>query len=118
MTPGMCEALVVLPAFAGHDIGKVAKQSRPKGKALKSACQEEPRDLFRHLFYVAGFLPPDGGTKQLSQGGNAELFFGSGAVSLDGFQTQIQIAGNFRRRAALTEQLKNFKFAVTQTFYR
>ena len=71
-----------------------------------------------HLFYVASFLPPDGGAKQLSQRGNAELFFGSGAVSLDSFQTQIQISGNFRRRAALAEQLKNFQFAVTQTFYR
>ena len=118
MTPGMCEALVVLPAFAVDGIGKVAKQSRPNGDALKSACQEEPFDLFRRLFYVAGFLPPNGGAKQLSQRGNAELVFGSGAISLDGFQTQIQISGNFRRRAALAEQLKNFQFAVAQTFYR
>jgi len=118
MTPGMLKALVLPPAFAGDGIGKVAKQSRPKGKALKSACQEEPFDLFRRLFYVAGFLPPDGGAKQLCQRGNAELVFGSGAISLDGFQAQIQIAGNLRRRAALAEQLKNFQFAVTQTFYR
>jgi hypothetical protein len=75
-------------------------------------------DPFRGLFYVAGFFPPDGGAKQLSQRGDPELVFGSGAVSLDGFQTQIQVAGNFRWRAALAEQLKNFQFAVTQTFYR
>ena len=67
---------------------------------------------------MAGIVPSDGGAKQLSQRGNAELFFRSGAVRLNGFQAQIQIAGNFRRRAALAEELKNFQFAVTQTFYR
>src|SRR5882724_3628090 len=82
------------------------------GHWLASAVYDR---LCRRLFYVAGIVPSDGGAKQLCQRGNAELFLGSGAVSLDGFETQIQIAGNFRRRAALAEQLKNFKFAVTQT---
>ena len=92
---------------------------------LTDICQARPYigirfDLTKQigLFYVPGFVPPDGSAKQLSQRGNAELVFRSGAVSLDGFQTQIQIARNFRRRAALAEQLKNFQFAVTQTFYR
>jgi len=63
-------------------------------------------DLFRRLFYVPSIVPSNGRARQLSQGRNAELFFRSGAVSLDSFQTQIQISGNFRRGAALAEQLK------------
>ena len=39
---GYVKVLVVLQAFAVDAIGKVAKQGRPKGKALKSACQEKP----------------------------------------------------------------------------
>jgi len=35
-------------------------------------------DLFRRLLYVAGIVPSAGGAKQLSQRGNAELFFRSG----------------------------------------
>ena len=55
------------------------------------------------LFYVTGIVPLDRGAKQLSQRSNAELFFRSGAVRLDGFQTKIQIPGNLRRAAALAE---------------
>src|SRR5512132_4467876 len=115
---GYVEGFVAFPAFAVGATAKEAKRSRPKGKALESAWEEEPFDLFRRLFCVAGIVPSDGGAKQLSQRGDAELFFRSGAVSLNRFQTEIQISGNFRRRAALAEQLKNFQFAVTQTFYR
>src|SRR6266436_2060455 len=93
------------------------KRSRPKGQGIGTSVSGRTFDLSRCLFYAAGIVPSDGGAKQLGQRGNAELVFGSGAVSLNGFQTQIQISGNFRRCAALAEQLKNFQFAVTQTFY-
>src|SRR5215203_559235 len=70
------------------------------------------------LFYMAGIIPSNGRTKQLSQRGKPELLFCSRAVSLDGFETQIQITGNFGRSATPAEQLKNFQFAIAQTFHR
>jgi hypothetical protein len=83
MTPGMLKSLLHFPGFAVDPTGKEAKQSRPNGKALESAAQS--LDLVRRLFYATGIIPSDGGAKQLSQRGNAELVFGSGAVSLNGF---------------------------------
>jgi len=65
---------------------------RPNGKALK---QKMSSNRWTRLFYVAGIIPPERGPKQLSQRGNAELFFRSSAISLNRFQTQIQIASNF-----------------------
>jgi hypothetical protein len=82
MTLGILKSLD-FPGFAVDATGKEAKQSRPNGKALESAGQR--LDLFRRSFYATGIIPSDGGAKQLSQRGNAELAFGSGAVSLNGF---------------------------------
>ncbi len=47
---GYVEVLVAFPAFAVGARGKEAKQSRPKGKALESACQEEPSICFAAYF--------------------------------------------------------------------
>jgi len=117
MTSEMLDALLH-PCLRSRCQRKGSKAEPTKGQGIGISVPRRTFDLFRRLFYAAGIVPSDGGAEQLSQRGNAELFFRSGAVRLNGFQTQIQISGNFRRRAALAEQLKNFQFAVTQTFYR
>ena len=117
MTSDMLEALLHSPPSQSMPEER-SKAEPTKGQGIGISVPGRTFDLFRRLFYAAGIVPSDGSAEQLSQRGNAELFFRSGAISLNGFQTQIQIAGNFRRRAALAEQLKNFQFAVAQTFYR
>ena len=85
---------VLLRGRAGAAIRKEVKLRRRDAKAAKQIVKKGP-GLCGCLFYVAGVVPPDGSAKQLSQRGNAELFLRSGTVGLNGFQTQIQIAGNF-----------------------
>ena len=85
---------VLLRGRAGAAIRKEAKLRRRDAKAAKQIVKKGP-ELFGRLFCVAGVVPPDGSAKQLSQRGDAELFLRSGTVGLNGFQTQIQIAGNF-----------------------
>jgi len=84
----------LLLARAGAAIRKEVKLRRRDAKAAKQIVKKGP-DLCGRLFYVAGVVPSDGGAKQLRQRGNAELFFRSSAISLNSFEAQIQIAGNF-----------------------
>lgn len=107
MTPGMCKVLVVLSAFAVDAIGKVANRAEQRQGIEISV----PGRIFRSVSppnYVAGFLPSDGGAKQLSQRGNAELVFRSGAVSLNGCQTQIQIRDPERGYVAMVMMAEDF----------
>ena len=48
-------------------------------------------------------FPADGGTEQLAQGIDAELFFGPRAIRLHCFQTQVQVIRNLRGRQALAK---------------
>jgi hypothetical protein len=47
---GYVKVVVAFSAFAVDATGKEAKQSRQKGKALESACQEEPSICFAAYF--------------------------------------------------------------------
>ena len=95
MIPGMVKSPRYIPGRRSRCYRKGSKADRVRGQGIGSRVPRGSCDLFRRLFYVAGIVPANGGAKQLSQRGNAELFFRSGAVSLDGFETQIQIAGDF-----------------------
>ena len=79
--------LVAFPAFAVGARGKEANAEPTRGQGIGISAPGRTFDLFRRLFYAAGIVPSDGCAKQLSQRGNTELFFRSGAVRLNGFQT-------------------------------
>jgi hypothetical protein len=86
LTSDILEAL--LHSGSSQSLPEEKKQAEPtKGQGIRIRVPRRTFDLFRRLFCVAGVVPPDGGAKQLSQRGNAELFFRSGAVRLNGFQT-------------------------------
>src|SRR5215831_19710947 len=86
---GFVKVPVRFPASAKEKKqGRASRTARRPFRIPGRSC-----DLFGGLFYVRGIVPSNGRAKQLSQGCNAELFFRSGAVSLDSFETQIQISG-------------------------
>jgi hypothetical protein len=75
---GFVKVLVAFPAFAVGATGKRSKVEPTKGQGIGISVPRKTSDLFRRLFYAAGIVPSNGGAEQLSQRGNAELFFRSG----------------------------------------
>jgi hypothetical protein len=63
--------------------------------------------------YVSRIFPANCGAEKFAQRANPKLFLRARAVSLHGFQTQMQILGNLRGRASLSKEPEYFQLAIT-----